>query len=137
MRDIRGIGPKRYEVVVSILRDKNQTLDDLFKMNAHAIKTSFKLPIRVAEAIAIQGTRKPIPKTEDDLLAEKQVTVLKRDSDAYPENLKTVLGDKAPETLYVWGNLDLLSKPAVGFCGSRNATQKGANRRSSSRYRFL
>jgi DNA processing protein len=43
----------------------------------------------------------------------------------YPPKLLTILGDKAPEKIYVWGNLDLLHKPAVGFCGSRNVSEKG------------
>lgn len=43
----------------------------------------------------------------------------------YPKCLLTTLGDKTPEKLYVWGNLELLHKPAVGFCGSRNVSEKG------------
>ncbi|MCI0714286.1 MAG: DNA-protecting protein DprA [Chloroflexi bacterium] len=46
-------------------------------------------------------------------------------SEQYPQRLKSLLGEKAPEPLYYWGNLELLNKPAVGFCGSRDATDKG------------
>ncbi len=44
---------------------------------------------------------------------------------AYPSAVARLLGDKAPERLYCLGNLALLGKPAVGFCGSRKASAKG------------
>lgn len=41
----------------------------------------------------------------------------------YPEAL-AALGTKAP-TLSVMGNIDLLTKPGIGFCGSRKASDRG------------
>ncbi len=43
----------------------------------------------------------------------------------YPIRLAALLGNKAPATLYCQGNLQLLTQAALGFCGSRNVTQKG------------
>ena len=43
----------------------------------------------------------------------------------YPESLKNILGKHAPADLYFKGNLSLLNKYGVGFCGSRNASEKG------------
>jgi DNA processing protein len=43
----------------------------------------------------------------------------------YPEALKRVLGEDAPVLLLCRGNRDLFAKPAVGFCGSREASEKG------------
>lgn len=43
----------------------------------------------------------------------------------YPQAVARLLGSKAPKTLYCQGNLDLLARPAVGFCGSRKASAKG------------
>jgi DNA protecting protein DprA len=43
----------------------------------------------------------------------------------YPERLQTLLGQKAPPLLMVLGNELLFEKPAVGFCGSRKASEKG------------
>lgn len=43
----------------------------------------------------------------------------------YPGRLKSVLGDQAPPVLYCWGNTELFESPGVGFCGSRNTSQKG------------
>jgi DNA protecting protein DprA len=130
LRQIRGIGEKRYKSIVSRLGETNKSIDDLFKMSADEIKTVFKLPINVAQAIASwnspEQTPQPLPPTKaPDELASKGIRVLSLGDKEYPERVKTRLGNSAPKTLYVWGNLDLLDKPAVGFCGSRNASEKG------------
>lgn len=65
----------------------------------------------------IPGVNRPI--TEDDW------RVLTVEDEEYPLRLRKVLQDKAPKKLYAWGNLELLNKPAVGFCGSRNVSDKG------------
>jgi DNA processing protein len=48
-----------------------------------------------------------------------------RDDVLYPKKLVDVLGAKAPKVLYYHGNLSLLNEKAVGFCGSRRASEKG------------
>lgn len=45
----------------------------------------------------------------------------------YPKRVAAMLGRKAPKQLHYMGNLDLLTKKAVGFCGSRNASNAGLN----------
>lgn len=44
---------------------------------------------------------------------------------AYPERVKLVMGNKAPDHLYMMGNLELLKMPGIGFCGSRKSSDKG------------
>jgi DNA processing protein len=44
--------------------------------------------------------------------------------DIYPESLKS-LGNHAPMVLSYVGNIDLLKRDSVGFCGSRKASEKG------------
>ena len=43
----------------------------------------------------------------------------------YPAQLRELFGVLALPELWVAGNLDLLRAPGVGFCGSRNASDKG------------
>lgn len=45
--------------------------------------------------------------------------------ETYPLHVKKVLGSKAPQNLYLMGNLSLLTKTGLGFCGSRDASEKG------------
>jgi DNA processing protein len=46
------------------------------------------------------------------------------DSEDYPESVALAYGRKAP-VLHMIGNLGLLTAPGIGFCGSRNASEKG------------
>ena len=124
LRNVRGIGPKRYASILARLDETGATLDELFRMTSETIKADFRIPINVAKEIA-KAPEPDLEKSESDLLAEKGVKVLKRGTENYPKRLEALLGDKAPPILYVWGNLELLEKPAVGFCGSRNVTEKG------------
>jgi DNA protecting protein DprA len=43
----------------------------------------------------------------------------------YPKCLKSILGKDAPSILFYRGNFELCDMLSVGFCGSRNASEKG------------
>lgn len=120
--DIKGIGEKRAKDIVIVLEQSKQSLDEFLKMSGDELKTRFKLPKNIVQAILDIATSTP---KIDDLLTDKGIKILKKDSSDYPKQLIKVLGERTPEQLYVWGNLDLLKKPSVGFCGSRNVTEKG------------
>ncbi|WP_337997667.1 DNA-processing protein DprA [Oleispirillum naphthae] len=52
------------------------------------------------------------------------ITQLTPENDLYPGSVVAAFNGKAP-TLWCQGNLSLLTKPGVGFCGSRKASDKG------------
>lgn len=58
------------------------------------------------------------------LTAPAPLAIVPGDS-AYPKAAARLLGSKAPDVLYCLGNISLLGRPAVGFCGSRKASAKG------------
>jgi DNA processing protein len=60
-----------------------------------------------------------------DELAREDVRLISVLDDNYPIALRNGLTEKTPPLLYCRGNIELLSKPAVGFCGSRKASDKG------------
>lgn len=51
--------------------------------------------------------------------------LLSPNDDRYPASLKQVFGGLLPPDLWFIGNLELLEKRGVGFCGSRHATENG------------
>lgn len=55
----------------------------------------------------------------------KQAIKVALNDAAYPERVKLIMGNKAPEHLYMIGNIDLLKLPGIGFCGSRKSSEKG------------
>ncbi len=128
LTNINGIGKKRATKIEAKMREEKLSLADVFAMSSENIKKIFGLPINVAKAITDTAKHSSTQVVDDETSnSEPNIITLHKDDETYPQRLIKVLGDNAPENLYVWGNLDLLNKPAVGFCGSRNVTDKGLN----------
>lgn len=126
--NIKGIGKKRYETIDTRMQADNMSLADIYAMQAKDIKTTFGLPINVAKTIAEVGSQLNKSKTsqkQTEAPKEAKIRLIKKTDADYPKRLIDVLGDDAPDELYIWGNLELLNKPAIGFCGSRSVTEKG------------
>ncbi len=58
-------------------------------------------------------------------MLDKRIIPLAPMDPRYPESVLSILGPQAPLLLFVQGNLKLLSKHSLGFCGSRAASEKG------------
>lgn len=58
-------------------------------------------------------------------LDARDIRVLTENDEDYPQYLRYRLGNKCPPILFAEGNVDLLRHSAVGFCGSRKASDKG------------
>ncbi|MBL8156843.1 MAG: DNA-processing protein DprA [Anaerolineae bacterium] len=127
LQAIKGIGPKRSQKILTRLSDTGRSLEALFGLSAAEIVTEFKIPKAVAEALRTsrlvgdKQIERPLDQ-QSESLASRNIRVLSRGDSDYPDRLATVLGAKSPSPLYVWGNLDLWQRPAVGFCGSRDAS---------------
>jgi DNA processing protein len=77
-----------------------------------------------AQIDALPASREKMERQWDQLAA-KGIHALSVTDDAYPAGLRTILGEEAPVVLLCQGNLALLNAIGVGFCGSREATEKG------------
>ena len=60
-----------------------------------------------------------------DLSITPEVLRVSRGDSLYPKRLLEILRDKAPDTLYLQGNIDLLRSDSIGFCGARKSSRKG------------
>ncbi len=58
-------------------------------------------------------------------LRDSNVDLVLANESSYPIRLSYLLGKKAPPLLAVMGNYHLLNKNSIGFCGSREASEKG------------
>lgn len=56
---------------------------------------------------------------------EKEPVRVALDDTQYPDRVKDIMGNKAPEHLDMLGNIALLDTNSLGFCGSRKASLKG------------
>lgn len=130
LHQVKGIGEKRYTQIISISLTHNITFVQITDMSADKLKATFNLPINVAHAVELflknqQVLSKEISYRGEPSSVYTKITKIQVTDLDYPERLKTVLGSKAPQHIYVWGNLSLIEIPSVGFCGSRKVTEKG------------
>lgn len=133
--EIKGLGPAYYKRIIQGMERENLSLEELRLLDPIEIKQKTGVPINIANALkntAVYVNHQhskmkrsiSLPSVTEPIDSEHYL-IVNREDNRYPKKLKTVLGDKAPETLYIWGNLDLFDRPSVGFCGSRDVSQKG------------
>jgi DNA processing protein len=53
------------------------------------------------------------------------ILCVRKGDSGYPNRLLVILGERAPDRLYLCGNQSLLDEHAISFCGARNASEKG------------
>ena len=92
------------------------SLDDLALQSRFGLKPPAIAALRQPDAATLA--------TWDRLHADF-VKILVYGQPDYPARLASLVPDAAPPLLFVLGNLDLFQLPAVGFCGSRKASEKG------------
>jgi DNA processing protein len=114
--DTPGVGPSR---VRKLLKRWRNTPDKPV-LEEHLIE-SILTPDQIA---ALPECRERIQRHWDELL-NHNVRVLSILDPDYPEGLSAALGESAPVLLLCLGNLELLKHVSVGFCGSREASEKG------------
>jgi DNA protecting protein DprA len=124
LRDISGIGIKRAEKVKKYLAENGIALADLATRPPQWFTTTLQVPHSVAERL-ILALQVWFSDPESIELRQRNIGLIRKGDKIYPKRLIQVLGDKAPDRLYVWGNLELLDKPSVGFCGSRDVSESG------------
>jgi DNA processing protein len=115
--DAPGVGPSRVRKVLKrwqLVRENGSLLDD----------SLLRETLTASQVAALPTSRERVRRHWDEL-AKKNVQAVSILDPAYPDALKRTLGEEAPVLLLCIGNLELLRKTSVGFCGSREATEKG------------
>lgn len=115
--DARGVGPSRVRKVLKrwqLVRENGSLLDDSLLREA-----------LTATQVAALPTSRERAKRHWDELSKKNIQAISILDPSYPEGLKQALGEEAPLLLLCIGHLELLKKTSVGFCGSREATERG------------
>jgi DNA processing protein len=114
--DTSGVGPGRIRRVLKRWRvtpDRPMLEDGLIE--------GVLTPDQIA---SLPESRERVKRHWEDLL-KHNVHVLSIIDPGYPECLRSALGESAPVLLLCLGNLELLNRVSVGFCGSREASDKG------------
>src|SRR5258707_9449210 len=114
--DAPGVGPGRVRKLLKRWRNT----PEIPVMEDRLIE-SVLTPAQIA---ALPECRDRVKRHWDELLKHNVRVLSIIDSD-YPEGLRNALGESAPVLLLCLGNLELLKHASVGFCGSREASEKG------------
>jgi DNA processing protein len=115
--DAPGIGPSRVRKLLKrwqFVRDNGSLLDDGLLRDT----------LSASQVAALTISRERVRRQWDEL-SRRNVHAVSIVDPAYPEALKQTLGEDSPVLLLCVGNLQLLKTTSVGFCGSREATEKG------------
>lgn len=122
----KGIGDSALHRLASYCLSRQLSPEDIANLPATEISKKLGFSENIASDISNNAEAASI--LADDLLQEGVKVVWVSDKE-YPSRIKAVLGNSAPAVLFIKGNLSLLSdsKLAVGFCGSRKASEKGLN----------
>jgi len=122
--DAPGVGPGRVRKLLK--KWSHASADPL--MDARLLSET----LTPAQVAALPESRERVKRHWDEL-QKNNVSALSIIDPAYPDVLRRTLGDGAPVLLLCIGNLNILNLPSVGFCGSREASEKGlATARDSS-----
>lgn len=117
----KGLGPKGIGRIMNRVLFQNSQVE-LSSMSTDEMIQQMGVKPDIADQISVSI------KKADQLLKEFEVEGIKiliKGRDGYPERLLKTLKEEAPLLLFARGNIKLLAKKAVGFCGSRKASQKG------------
>jgi DNA protecting protein DprA len=114
--DAPGVGPGRVRKILRrwMAKPGSALMDD------HLLSAALT-PVQMA---ALPESRERVKRHWDDL-ENKGVHVLSIVDPEYPESLRRALGENAPVLLLCIGSLEILKRTSVGFCGSREASDKG------------
>ncbi len=123
LQSAQGVGIAAQRVVLDFVVQHGLTLEDFFALPINDWRQS-GLSEQQTAALAASQTVSEAQRWADEL-ARNKIQIIYLGDSQYPERLRRILGKSAPPILAAWGNLQLLERPAVGWCGSRNASAQG------------
>ena len=118
----RGFGAKSIGRLLKRLSNEQRPIEDFVSSSAEEIGQKYGVKPDIAQSIS---DAKDSAQELSDRLYENEVQLIDIAHDLYPENLIKSLNDNAPPLLFTKGNISLLEKKAVGFCGSRRSSERG------------
>jgi putative DNA methylase len=118
----KGIGSRTVAHIIDTAGREPGGLEALLARPPEALAEQYRLSVDVARRL---GGENSLADRLWQEMSEQGVRLLLRGDGAYPAHLAALLGPDAPPILFVRGNLDLFARRAVGFAGSRKASEKG------------
>jgi DNA processing protein len=118
----KGVGNAAMHRLARFIEQEAVSPQDAASMSADDIATALELKHDVAQRVLEQ--RDEAHRLVEHL-EEQGIDMLWISDPNYPQRLRRLLGRDAPPVLFTKGDPRLAEQPAVGFCGSRKASDLG------------
>ncbi len=122
--EVNGIGPSRI----------NRMLDEHLYLNNSLLAMEDQIETGLVEMVRHLLTDEQFLDYQNDDskylklwsdLKDENVNIISKWDEEYPRKVLRYAGSNSPPLLYYMGNVELLGKSSVGFCGSRRASKRG------------
>jgi len=120
----KGIGSKTIVDIFRTCKENGFTIEEFVSLPLNNIVQLNGLKHEIAQEI--KKVRDNAQRIAEELYRQS-ISIITMDMVEYPKTLLNVLKQDAPPYLFAKGNLSLLERKGVGFCGSRKASEKGIN----------
>lgn len=117
------LGPKEWNDLSDLLVEKNLTPAALLGLSEGEIGEKLSVERSFAGRLVRLASRRESIARELENYSSMGIEIVTRADAEYPASLKRVFGNKSPLLFYYAGDLALLSRPAVGYVGSRKADE--------------
>lgn len=119
---LKGVGPV---LVNKILKEFLAEKVSLFELQEEQYSSKILAKYLDGQQISEFYIEDNILKNQIDEMLDINAGFLTIDDSEYPARLKVSLNNHTPPVLSYLGNLRLLGKKSIGFCGAREASEKG------------
>ena len=120
--NVSGLGNVRVKKILDHCHHKGISIKDFIEA---IIRGDRKTHLLTPSQIDSLGDRNVRLEDQWARLKEQNIEVLAVGDVNYPNRMISALNNKAPLIIFAKGDIGLLTKPCLGFCGSRKASEKG------------
>jgi DNA protecting protein DprA len=117
-----GLGARTLGRILTRLAAEQYPVEDFVFSPVSELMRISNIKSEVAESIK-SGQDKAEQLSE--VLESHGIRIIVKETDEYPARLAQASGDTGPPVLFAKGDLDILDRNAVAFCGSRRASEEG------------
>ena len=118
----KGLGIRTLNLLLSQIKEMGYTLVDFVTASTYKMTNEFGLDSNIAHAI--KNAQENADRLYEELQKNK-IEIIIKGAPEYPSHILKILKETSPPILFVKGNINLLSTKSIGFCGSRNVSEKG------------
>ncbi len=116
-----GLGARTFDRLLKQLEYDRILISELASFEPSILMENFGLKPNIAESIAEQKDQAEAIAAELEL---HEIRILLKGEGDYPSRLANAMGDNASPYLFARGDVHILQRKAVGFCGSRKASDE-------------